>query len=55
MRYDFDDNTAADSGAEGGCFAKGADVELTPHRASHQIVHKNRQIPGLNMAEFFLF
>ena len=34
--YDFDDNTTIDSGAEGGCFAKGADVEFTPHRASHE-------------------
>ena len=43
VRYDFDDNTPIDSGAEGGCFAKGADVEFTPHRASHE----SHSIPGL--------
>ena len=43
VRYDFDDNTPIDSGAEGGCFAKGTDVEFTPHRASHE----SHSIPGL--------
>jgi hypothetical protein len=32
VRYDFDDNTSIDSGAEGGCFAKGTDVEFTSRR-----------------------
>ena len=36
VSYDFDDNTPADSGAEGGCFAKGTNVEFTPDRASHE-------------------
>ena len=40
---DFDDNTPIDPGAEGGCFAKWADVEFTPHRASHE----SHSIPGL--------
>ena len=31
VRYDFDDNTSIDSGAEGECFAKGADVKFAPH------------------------
>ena len=43
MRYNFDENTSIDSGAEGGCFVKGPDVEFTPHRASHE----NHSIPGL--------
>ena len=32
VRYDFDDNTLIDSGAEGGCFTKGTDVEFAPRR-----------------------
>ena len=41
--YDLDDNTSIDSGAEGRCFAEGPDVELTPHRASHE----RHSIPGM--------
>ena len=48
VRYDFDDNTPIDSGAEGGCFAKGADVEFTPHRASHE----SNSISGLKKRYF---
>ena len=43
VRYDFDDNTPIDSGAEDGWFAKGTDVELNPHRAPHE----SHSMPGL--------
>ena len=43
VRYDFGDNTPIDPGAEGGCFAKEADFEFTPHRASHE----SHSTPGL--------
>ena len=46
VRCDFDDNTSIDSGAEGRCFAKGSDVEFTPHRAPHES-HSITPNPGV--------